>query len=334
MFGYYAGNSLKVVKYFYDPRTASPIVVDDRDPCTGEGTNTVTSKGSLLPHFYTSDFDDRENTPDYVQESVTSATDLGFDNPPRWSFTPFWKTGILFRYRNFRQVTETVVSENKNLKAGLCIPFLCRNSLLYAFERMDTGGHTSTSNGIISFQDPNIYNIWTYDEYFHWAGGLQVMQGEPFPKDGSHVWAEINRYEPPVGCSAIADQGDWVGGLPSDVKSMMAGWKPGFYEGGGSSFSIPPSSFTKANDPEIERRLHFSINQTSIKLDQKDFDSWYFLSSPDDRGDVFYRSATKNVFGNAEYSIVSEPFGKYTKWGHSKYADDKSIPRFIGVIHE
>ena len=76
------------------------------------------------------------------------------------------------------------------------------------------------------------------------------------------------------------------------------------------------------------------MQEEGVKLEQDEVDGWYFAASPDESGAVFYRDATKNVCGDTEYSIVSEPFGKHTKWGNTSYADHKSTARFIGVIHE
>lgn len=76
------------------------------------------------------------------------------------------------------------------------------------------------------------------------------------------------------------------------------------------------------------------MQEEGVKLEQDEVDGRYFTASPSPLLGVFYRDATKNVCGDAEYSIVSEPFGKHTKWGNTSYADHKSTARFIGVIHE
>lgn len=334
MFGYYVGDDLKVVKYFWEPRTTKPRVDGDLDPCTGEGTQTTTSEGSLLPFFHTTDFDDREVTPDSVTEYEARVSDLGYDPFPRWGFLPLHKDGGMFRYRNFRKETDTKHSEGRGLAAGLCVPYLCRNALLYAFAETDTGGSRVQTDGTFEVPDPYSYDIWTYDFVWHWAGGLPVMSGSPYPKNGYPVYAEIEHYRPGP-CSDLADSGPWIESLPTDVTPMM----PGFAPGRTSSPPSAPSPYpqVKVDFPEApknKQRLHFSMQEEGVKLEQDEVDGWYFTASPSQFLGVFYRDATKNVCGDAEYSIVSEPFGKHTKWGNTTYADHKSTARFIGVIHE
>lgn len=336
MFGYYVKDDLKVVKYFYEPKTTKPKVEGDLDPCTGEGSQTTTSEGVLLPYFHTTDFDDRETTPDSVTEYEAKVSDLGYDPTPRWDFILYWMPGSLSRNRNFRKETDTQTSEGRSVSAGLCVPYLTRNALLYAYSETDTGGSRTKTDDRFAVPDPYSYRIWTYDWIFHWAGSLPVMKGSPFPKNGFPVWAEIEDYNP-TPCSDLADSGPWIESFPTDVTPMMPGWQPGHLTGPVRPPNpYPAVNVTQPKDAEEKRRLHFSIDAEPYKLDQdkSNIDSWYFVASPSDFLGVFYREATKNVCGKAEYSIVSEPFGKHTKWGKSSYADDKTTPRFIGVIHE
>lgn len=333
MFGYYVGDDLKVVKFFWEPRFAAQKVEGELDPCTGEGSQTTTSEGSLSPYFHTTDFDDREAASDKVSTYHYKLEDLGFDTPPRWMFEYLHRTGTLFRYRHFKATSNSVTTLGGSTKAGLCIPYLCRNALLYAYERYAVKTVTIVTVGPVSFRDPNSYQIWTYDWNLHWKGGLTVMKGVPYPRQGSHVWAEIHDYKPNA-CSDIADEGDWVGSLPMDVMGKMPGWHAGNYEGGGTIHKGGSQVVESQEGPKTERRLHFSMSVDGVRLDQMDVDGWYFTSSPSLSQSIFYRDATRNVCGDAEYSIVSEPFGNHTKWGNTTYADHKSTARFIGVIHE
>lgn len=334
MFGYYVGDDLKVVKYFWEPRTTKPKVDGDLDPCTGEGTQTTTSEGSLLPYFHTTDFDDREVMPDSVIEYEAKVSDLGYDPSPRWDFTPFHRPGVLTRNRYFRKETDTKYSEGRGVAAGLCVPYLCRNALLYAFAETDTGGSRVQTDGTFAVPDPYSYDIWTYDFVMHWASSLPVMNGFPYPKKGFPVYAEIEHYNP-TPCSDLADSGPWIESLPTDVTPMMPGFFPGYISGPPRAPSAyPPVKVDLPEAPKNKRRLHFSMQEEGVKLEQDEVDGWYFTASPSQFLGVFYRDATRNACGDAEYSIVSEPFGKHTKWGNTAYADHKSTARFIGVIHE
>ena len=62
----------------------------------------------------------------------------------------------------------------------------------------------------------------------------------------------------------------------------------------------------------------------------------YFLASPNDYGEVFYRDACKVVFGDSEYANISETNENNLryKWGYSHLVEHKSAYHFIGVINE
>jgi len=334
VFGYYAGDNLKVVKYFFDPRRANSRQTGGFDPCTGEGSMTTSGEGYIFPNYYSTDFDDRGKCADSTRTDTTTLSPAGMDNPPRWEFY-YDPCRVATLYRNFyfnsKTEIDSVQGEFKN--SGLCVPFFSRNSLLYAHRKSSSGRMSLSITGVTSFRDSVDYTIYTNHRLWHWRGVPPVMAGRPIPVDGNIVWAEVeNRRTGP--CSDVVGGQSWVM-PPQDVKGMMAGWTPGNYGGGGS----PPTGSTGGNNGtefsfEKKEEMHFSMEDIVDKLEQEAVHEWYFEMSPDESGGVFYRDATENAFGDAEYRTVSEPFGSYTKWGRSKYADDKSIPRFIGVINE
>jgi hypothetical protein len=341
MFGYYVGDQLKVVKYFYDPRAYAQDVEDDYEECmiVGSWQRIVTKTPvGLMGNFYTSDFDEREAGATSVEVTNIEGKDMGYDSQPFFGFdAPFWKPGTLWRNRYFTTKVKTKSTEGRNTALAVCIPFLCRNALLHAKKKTTTGGKTTESMSLSSVTDPYSYRFWTYDFVMHWAGGLSVMKGSPYPKKGNPVWVEIEEYGPGL-CSDFADQGPWIPALPADytwlVHPNANEWK---LSGGGGPPKV--SAYSRSTqDPSTE------VDRLDVDLmDQPQYVNkspsiMYFLPSPDDAVGIFYRDAAKVLFGKATYGNVSEP-GDDTgtdrkRYGFCRLADNKSAHHFIGVIDE
>ena len=339
MFGYYVGDDLKVVKYFRDGRSYQREIEDDYEDCmiVGSWTRTISnSSTSLLGHFYTTDIDERKPVTPSETVIKTVGKDMGYDHTPHFQFdAPFWKPGTLWRNRYFTHEVVSETSEGHSLSIGVCIPYLNRNALLHA-ERESTSGSSRTESGSLKYvQDPTTYRYWTYDFVMHWAGGLEVMSGRPYPKDGNPVWVEIENYNP-LPCSDFADQGSWIPALPADYTWLIHPQANVWHLGGGGG--APPYQAyvrTEHGDASEKGKLQLSIFEDERLVHSNIPDNMYFLGSPDDVVGVFYRDACKAVFGSAVYANVSENEGEGRKrWGYTRLADHKSAHHFIGVINE
>lgn len=339
MFGYYVGDDLKVVKYFRDGRSYQREIEDDYEDCMIVGTWTraiSSSSTSLLGNFYTTDIDERKPVTPSETVIKTVGKDMGYDRTPHFIFdAPYWKTGTLWRNRYFSHEVVSQTSEGRSLSIGVCIPYLNRNALLHAERESVSGGSRAESGSLKSVQDPTSYRYWTYDFMMHWAGGLEVMNGRPYPKDGSPVWVEIENYNP-LPCSDFADQGSWIPALPADytwlIHPQANVW---MLSGGGGAPPYQAYTRTESADASEKGKLRLSIFEGERLVHSIIPDSMYFLGSPNPIVGVFYRDACKAVFGNAVYANVSESEGEGRKrWGFTRLADHKSAHHFIGVIHE
>lgn len=339
MFGYYAGDSLKVVRYFRDDAVYYQKVESDFTDCMIVGSwKSVRTEGSTAIHgkFYTSDFDDRAPLAPVVETTKVTGSDLGYDTTPWFAFDqPFWKPGTIWRNRYFTSETVTTRTEGHFLDIAICVPFYCRNALLHAFKQGTTGKGVISSGNMYSVRDPNTYRFWTYDDIMHWAGGLEVMAGRPIPKNASPVWVEIAKYSPSK-CSDFADNGPWISGLPADYTWLIHP-KSGQYlmSGGGGAPAYKGYTTGSHSDGDINGRVNASIGQSAYLVHSSVPNGGYFIGSPDDIEGMFYQDGCSVTFGETEYSSVSDSdYGKRKYWGYTSLADHSGSHQFIGVINE
>ena len=343
MFGYYVGDQLKVAKYFLDQRQYHRDVDSDFDECmtVGSWTQTVTEGSiSLMGHFYTSDFDEREAAADTTEVTKIVGTDLGYDSKPHFSYDDFFhRPGTLWRHRYFMHKTDTSRSEGYSRTLALCVPFLARNAILHAKTESTSGKRKNTGTSIGSVTDPWSYRYWTDDFFWAWRGAVSGPQAAVpvYPKDGNPVWVVQENYAP-GGCSDFADNGPWIPGLPANYTWLI---HPNSHEwihsGGGGSPKFAPKSSGSAEPGKSEGDLSLSILDTPGKV-HKDPATTYFLYSPDEFVGVFYRDAVRNVAGTSEYANVSEADPEAPKqrkrYGFTSVADHKTAHHFIGVLNE
>lgn len=339
MFCYFAGDDLKVVKYFRDDREYDRETEDNFDECmtvgSWEKTEYLTST-SLLGHFYTSDIDERQAIDPNTTYTRITGRDLGYDSKPYFKFdAPFWKPGTLWRNRYFARETEETTTEGHAMSVAICIPYLNRNAAIHAKEESVTGVQRSESGKRIAVKDPTTYRFWTYDKLMHWAGGLEVQNGRPYPVDANPVWVEIENYNPYT-CSDFADQGSWIPGLPADYAWLIHP-EAGVYMMNGGGGAPPYKAYYRSEQEEGSEsgRLDYSV-YSYPRLVHKDVpDSWYFYGSPDEYGMVFYRDGCRVTFGDSDYANLSEDVdGKRKFWGNTQLVDHQSAYHFIGVINE
>ena len=342
MFGYYVGSTLKVVKYFRDDGTFQRDVESDYDECmqVGSWTKTeTTGLTSLVGNFYLTDIDERKTLAPQTTVTRIVGKDLGYDSQPFFSFDNFfWKPGTLWRNRYYSHKTNVEQTEGHGFAVAVCIPYFMRNAALHAENESVTGKSKSEGTSLGSTQDPTSYRYWTYDFIWAWAGGLPVMRGSPYPKNGNPVWVEIEEYNPGP-CTNFADGGPWIKGLPANytwlVHPNQGGWQ---HSGGGGPPSFKPYGTSSVEGSSESGKLRMSIFDEPSLVHVRVPDRMYFLGSPDEYVGIFYRDACKVVMGDSEYANVSEvetPGDERRKhWGFTSLADHKGAHHFTGVIHE
>jgi len=340
MYGYYLGNSLKVVKYFVDWRGYQKQIESDYEPMmtVGSWRQTETS-GSSSPqgYFYTTDFDFREVFSPVVTTTTINGEDKGFDSQPFFKFDDFfWRPGLIWRNRYYTHLIKTNRTESEAINLAICIPYLTRNSAVLAKKNTVIGITKSESLVLEYMRDPTSYRYWTNDALFAWIGGLEKMTGKPYPVNGSPVWVEIEQYNPSE-YSDFADQGAWLPGLPYDITWLVHPdnhtWQ---HSGGGGAPKVKEYSISNTEPSSTTGSVYFDISETPAQVHNQIPQEWYFYVSPDEYGNVFYRDACKVVFGDSEYANISEfdQNNRRYKWGYSSLVEDKSAYHFIGVINE
>lgn len=338
MFGYYIGNSLKVVKYFADWRTFEKPIENDYDDCMIVGSWTQSSSvggTGLHGNFYTSDMDYRDSFAPYTTVIKTIGKDCGYDSTPFFAFDyVFAKAGTLWRNRYFTHKTTITTTDGKSLSIGICIPYFCRNAVLHAKSEYTNGATISEGLDLYSVRDPTSYRYWTYDHIFAWHGGLEVTKGMPYPQNGNPVWVEIENYNPSQ-CSDFADQGSWIPGLPSDFTWLIHPDRTKWLgSGGGGPPKVNPYYEYSAEPSKTEGELMVSILDNPEMVSKEVPSYWYFEGSPNEYGDVFYRDGCKVVFGDAEYANVSEIVNGVRKhFGGTGLITHHAAYQFIGVIN-
>lgn len=341
MFAYYVGDQLKTIKYFIDWGTFQRSEVSNFESFMTVGSwERIQYNGltGVQGCFYSSDIDDRELISPTVITTNIDGEDRGYDTRPKFAYdSPSSKSGTIWRHRYHTQKINTVTEVGKNIDLSVCIPYFFRNAALHAKKDRTTSTFTTESFGLKKVLDPTSYTYWTYDFVFAWSYmGIKNPKGNPYPKDGSPVWVEEEFYRPYNG-SDFADNGSWLPGLPYDYTHVI---HPNKNEWVNASDGVGPKAdpYNNSTLPEsvIKGSLKISIMGDVITLEKTVPRAGYFLSSPNETGDIFYQDACSIVFGAASYSSSFDPSKSSSRifWGNSRLPDNKSAHHFIGVINE
>jgi len=341
MYGYYDENSLKVIKYFAkwsshfrekQSNFEDYMTVGSWEERAYEGSS------SIQGYFYTSDLDFRDTVAPVETYTKIKGEDKGFDSVPFFGFRDFFSMqGKIWRNRYFTHLTKTEATENRKIELGICVPFFQRNAMLLARNDYTSIGRYTESLSLNAVQDPTTYRYWTYDFVFAWRDPLEKQTGKPSPINGSPVWVELEDYGPYPG-SDFADQGTWLPNLPYDITWLIHPnsneWR---HSGGGYPPKVTEYRIEKETPAKTIADLNFAnvFGFSQIVYSYKPND-WYFLASPNDNGEVFYRDACKVVFGESEYVNISEidQNNRRYRWGYCSLVDHKMAYHFIGVINE
>ena len=341
MFAYYIGDSLKTVKFFMDWGKFKQDSVDNFEPnmIVGKWEKVETfGETSIQGYFYSSDIDDRDITPESKHHTVIAGEDKGFDTRPRYGFDDlFSKTGTMFRYRYYTQKTNIEIEGNRQISLAVCIPYFCRNAVIHAFYDNLSSRTSSESLALGWVQDPTSYRFWTFHPVYAWSGGgLKTTNGRPLPINGAPVWVEELEYKP-LPANEFADNGDWVGGLPADYTWLIG---PGIGQADAGASGTKPTVKeynTSTTATNIEKgRVSLSMGVVPNVIHNNIPEPDYYLGSPNDLGDFFYKGGSHILFGETLYYRVTEPSkgSASTHWGDSMLVDHKNNYQFIGVINE
>ncbi|ENX57658.1 MULTISPECIES: hypothetical protein [Acinetobacter] len=352
VFGSYIEDSLKVIKYFYDERKFTKQEQSTFEDIMIVGSwdkTTTTGLTGLMGKFYTSDFDDRQESPDVTTYTHIEGRDLGYGNPAYQTPPLLFMDGSLSRSRYYTHKIKTKTTSQYSLQNAVCVPAFNRDGWLYAFQDY-LGSRNETEKLVkLGIPDPTSYRLWCYDAIFHYLGGGIPYRGEPRSKDGTPVYVDKMIYSPNE-YNDYADSGNWFG-LPSggfiDVTGVC-----GPYTSRSSSTHHAMGVTIGGESPQVEEYETEEITKGEttglVKLSYPVFgnrtikrtlpEAWYFDYSPVDAGGLvyFYRDACRVVFGDSEYANISETDanGARIKWGTTSLVDHKSAHHFIGVINE
>lgn len=341
MYAYFDGNDLKVLKYFYDGYGYKKEVDTNYEECMTVGRwywNEKLGEVTLTGNFYTTDIMEIDESAETVINTTVEGKDLGFDSKPFFEFDSFfWRPGTLWRNRYYSHLTKTTRTDGGTFNLALLVPMYNRFTALHA--RMDTYEQKKYTESMVlgAVRDPYTYRYWTHDHIFAWNGGLEVMVGRPYPKDGNPVWVEIENYNPTL-CSDFADQGPWIPSLPTDYTWLVhpdrMAWQ---HSGGGGAPPLKQYNNSVSYPPKDDTgNLQWMVNIAVSMISDKKPDEDYFKASPDQFGATMYRESCKVSFGDSEYVNISESNGNggYKSFGSCSLVDGHKAYHFIGVINE
>lgn len=353
VFGCYVDDSLQVIKYFRDDREfyreeegnfTNPMIVGQWEKTVTHGTT------GLMGNFYTSSFDDRQESPERFTHTELVGTDLGYGNARYKTPGTLFRVGSVSRSRYYKHWMRSDTTEGFGLDVAACVPALHRDSILYAYEDWTTGTRWEEEVERKAMADPTSYQLWTHDSIFHWMGSTQSgNQGEPYPEKGVPVYVDTTLYNPGP-YSGYADSGDWLGrgGAIMDITGIVGPYtyresgntQAGGVVIGGEAPVIETYEIRGREDGEKSGRVSLSLTLAGSKqISQQQPDGFYYGFSPVEAGGslhYFYRDAVNVAIGTAEYSSVSEKdrYGRRQNWGYTRLADHESAHHFIGVINE
>lgn len=349
VFGCYAGDSLQTIKYFLDERKYQREEQSSFEEymIVGAWEKTVTSGLSgLMGNFYTSSFDDRQEAPPVVETTNLVGSDLGYGQPAYKTPNLLFATGGLSRARYYKHVTKVRITSGFSVDAAVCVPVYARDCILYAYQDSTTGTTESEWSSRGSVQDPTSYELWCYDNIFHYLGQTgNGNLGFPRSKEGTPVYVDTLNYLPtPV--SDFADSGNWFN-LPAggtiDVTSVCGPYTSrasgNFQAGGvvigGEAPGFEPYSKESSFPGSSSGRVSVSLGGAGQLVHRSKPHPWYFSFSPVDDF-YFYQDATRVTIGSAGYASVYEkkPDGRRYSWGHTDLANSDVAQHFIGVINE
>ncbi|MGR0174562.1 hypothetical protein [Pseudomonas aeruginosa] len=349
VFGCYVEDQLRVIKYFYDERKFQQETTStfEQYMIVGQWEKTETfGLSGLMGFFYTTDFDDRQEQPAVTVHTNIVGTDMGYGNPAYSTPPTLWCVGGVSRSRYYMHRTTVDTTETFTLDVAALVPVFERDCMLYAYQD-HTGGrssHEETTQG--SVPDPTSYELWCYDDIWHWMGQTRNgNRGDPPSKDGVPVYVDTLVYSP-TEISDFAESGNWLNLPPGGFLDVTGICGPYTYRNsvhnangviiGGEAPGFDPYRKDTQYPNESSGRLSVCLSVAGAVQVNKDMPhSWYWGFSPENDF-YFYRDAVHVAIGDARYASIYETGqdGLRRRWGHTALADHKAAHHFIGVINE
>lgn len=349
VFGCYVEDQLRVIKYFYDERKFQQETTStfEQYMIVGQWEKTETfGLSGLMGFFYTTDFDDRQEQPAVTVHTNIVGTDMGYGNPAYSTPPTLWCVGGVSRSRYYMHRTTVDTTETFTLDVAALVPVFERDCMLYAYQD-HTGGrssHEETTQG--SVPDPTSYELWCYDDIWHWMGQTRNgNRGDPPSKDGVPVYVDTLVYSP-TEISDFAESGNWLNLPPGGFLDVTGICGPYTYRNsvhnangviiGGEAPGFDPYRKDTQYSNESSGRLSVCLSVAGAVQVNKDMPhSWYWGFSPENDF-YFYRDAVHVAIGDARYASIYETGqdGLRRRWGHTALADHKAAHHFIGVINE
>lgn len=346
VWAWFEDDDLKTLNMFYNQANVTRENEIEDDPCETVGTwssRSYSGNWSIVGPVYSADFDFREVLGGSTVARTTVGSDLGFERSRVWVWfgtTAQWHYVTMSRHRMYRHDTTTVSTARENLFVAGCVPYFCRNALLFGEAKWHAGRTTTTSVGWGAIQDPYTYTVDLAADYATYF---------PDPDRGKETaWVTAEHYSPSL-CKSFADNGPWMN-VGDEVYQLVMSHKYGehatwgwpdylsLWHGGGSNPRIQTGSKSVtegAQTPADTGNVWFSIDNKKERIARKVDPQPYKMESPDEHYNVFYAAAMRNSFGDARFIEVWEPAaGAFKRIGFSAISGDKPFPYFIGVINE
>lgn len=350
VFGCYVDDELQVVKYFYDERKLQEKEQStfEKYMIVGQWEKTVTTGLSgLMGYFYTSSFDDRQVAPPVSTTTHITGTDMGYGQPAFATPPILYCVGSLSRARYYMHRTKVKSTSGFGIDVAACVPVFERDCILYPYTDSTSGRAESEKTEQFAMADPTSYQLWCYDNLFHWMGQTDNHnKGDPPSKDGVPVYIDTLVYSP-TEVSDYADSGNWYNLPPGGFLDITAICGPYTSRSsgtqhangvviGGEAPGFEPFSSQTEYPAEQSGRLSVSMKGAGSVVAHREIPhSWYFGFSPEDQT-YFYRDAMHVAIGDSSYASIYEQDqnGLRRRWGYTALADNRSAHHFIGVINE
>ncbi|WP_445286531.1 hypothetical protein [Variovorax atrisoli] len=350
VFGCYVDDELQVVKYFYDERKLQEKEQStfEKYMIVGQWEKTVTTGLSgLMGYFYTSSFDDRQVAPPVSTTTHITGTDMGYGQPAFATPPILYCVGSLSRARYYMHRTKVKSTSGFGIDVAACVPVFERDCILYPYTDSTSGRLESEKTEQFAMADPTSYQLWCYDNLFHWMGQTDNHnKGDPPSKDGVPVYIDTLVYSP-TEVSDYADSGNWYNLPPGGFLDITAICGPYTSRSsgtqhangvviGGEAPGFEPFSSQTEYPAEQSGRLSVSTKGAGSVVAHREIPhSWYFGFSPEDQT-YFYRDAVHVAIGDSSYASIYEQDqnGLRRRWGYTALADNRSAHHFIGVINE
>lgn len=315
MYGYYVGDDLRLLKYFYDNRQFQLKVDTNFEPRMQIGhwyKREYFGYTKLQGYFYTANLDYREELTTNTVNTDIVGTDVGWGGIVAREDYIGAPTGIL-SHGKYYTVKTTVESVNQgSISIGVCIPFGCRDAVLLAHKKTRKAGSIKETLALQGASSPYTYRCFFEDD------GVLAFEEKVYIHN-------VGEYP---------DKGPWLTGLPVRLSGHQLSSHIG-------DIKVKTYSITRYTSAWLSGGLYFDIHDEGVKVGTDIPNTRYFLDTLDDVGKPFRTEVCKIVFGDKYYVNLFESIvtisGTITsryKWGHTSLVDHKSSYHFIGVINE